>query len=405
MRRRRIRARQSVGEWGVRGISALAVATLGYVGIVQSLAYGLRGSNAERAHVLAPWDGRISAALAQKRSGPEATSAMRAQANSLARAALRQDPTAVAAASTLAINVQISGNARGADRLASYAERLSRRDLATQILLIENAVSRRDVGGALRHYDIALRSTSRSTGILFPVLAGAIADPEIRPAITRTLAKRPPWSALFLEYAAANSLDPRATSVLFGDLVRTGYPISEVSRTLLIDTLVSRGLFDDAWSFYVSFRRGADRQSSRDPEITADLVHPTVFDWRTVTDGGISASLQRGMLDFAAPSSVGGTLVEQVQLLAPGQYRIAGHSIGIDQSPGSAPYWQLRCHDGRELGRTDVPNSSSANGNFVGRFTVPTGCPTQILALIAKPADAISGISGQIDRVRLSPLR
>ncbi|WP_353461365.1 hypothetical protein [Sphingomonas faeni] len=240
---------------------------------------------------------------------------------------------------------------------------------------------------------------------MFPVLAGAIADPEIRPAITRTLAKRPPWSALFIEYAAANSPDPRATSVLFGDLVRTGYPISEVSRTLLIDTLASRGLFDDAWSFYVSFRRGADRRRSRDPEITADLVHPTIFDWRTVTDGGISASLQRGMLDFAAPSSVGGTLVEQVQFLPPGQYRIAGHSIGIDQPPGSSPYWQLRCHDGRELGRTDVPNSASANGNFVGRFTVPTGCPTQILALIAKPADAISGISGQIDRVSLSPLR
>ncbi len=405
MMRRRIRARRSVGEWGVRGISALAVASLGYVGVVQSLAYGLRGSNAERAHALAPWDGRISAALAQRLSRPEAASATRAQASSLASAALRQDPTAVVAASTLAINVQILGDVRRAERLANYAEFLSRRDLATQILLIENAVTRNDVAGALRHYDIALRATSKSTGILFPVLAGAIADPEIRPALTRTLAKRPPWSALFLEYASANSPDPRATSLLFGDLVRAGYPISEMSRTLLIDTLASRGFFDDAWSLYVSFRRGADRQSSRDPELTADLVHPTVFDWRAVTDGGISASLQRGMLDFAAPSSVGGTLAEQVQLLAPGQYRLEGHSIGIDQTPGSSPYWQLRCRDGRELGRVDVPNSASANGKFVGQFTVPTGCSTQILAMIAKPSDAVSGISGQVDRVRLSPVR
>lgn len=405
MTRRRIRARRSVGEWGVRAISALAVASLGYVGVVQSLAYGLRGSNAGRAHALAPWDGRISAALAQTLSGPEATSAKRVQASGIARAALRQDPTAVAAASTLAINVQILGDARGADRLANYAERLSRRDLATQVLLIENAVSRNDVPGALRHYDIALRATSKSSGILFPVLAGAIADPEIRPALTRTLANRPPWSALFLEYASANSPDPRATSLVFTDLVRRGYPISEMSRTLLIDTLASRGLFDDAWSFYASFRQGANRQHSRDTELTADLIHPTVFDWRAITDGGISASLQRGMLDFAAPSSVGGTLAEQVQLLAPGQYGIVGHSIGIDQSQGSSPYWQLRCRDGRELGRIDVPNSASANGNFAGQFTVPAGCPTQVLALTAKPSDAISGISGQIDRVRLSPLR
>lgn len=405
MTRRRTRARRSVGEWGVRGIFALAVASVGYVGVVQSLAYGLRGTNAKRAHDLAPWDGRISAALAQTLSGPDATSSMRAEASRLARVALRQDATAVAAASTLAINDQILGDARGADRIAAYAEALSRRDLATQILLIENAVSRSDVAGALRHYDIALRATSRSTGILFPVLAGSIADPQVRPALARILAKRPPWAALFLEYASANSPDPRATAWLFGDLVRAGYPISEVSQTLLIDTLASRGLFDDAWSFYVSFRQGADRQSSRDPGLIADLVHPTVFDWRAVTEGGISASLQRGMLDFAAPSSVGGTLAEQVQLLAPGRYSIKGHSIGIDQSAGSSPYWQLRCRDGRELGRIDVPNSSAANGKFAGQFTVPTGCPVQILALIAKPSDAISGISGQIDRVRLSPLR
>ncbi len=405
MRRRRVRVRRSLGEWGVRGILALAVASLGYVGIVQSLAYGLRDSNAERAHALAPWDGRISAALAQTLSGPEATSAMRAQASSLARAALRQDPTAVAAASVLAINVQILGDARGADRLATYAQLLSRRDLATQMLLIEHAVSQNDVPGALRHYDIALRTTPNSTSLLFPILAGVIADPEIRPALAGTLAKRPPWSALFLEYAAANSPDPRATSLLFRDLAGTEYPISEVSRMLLIDTLASRGLFDDAWSLYVSFSPGADRQSSRDPKFTADLNHPTIFDWRVVTNGGISASIQRGMLDFAAPSSVGGTLVEQLQLLAPGQYRIAGHSIGIDQPPGSSPYWQLRCRDGRELGRTDVPNSASANGDFAGQFTVPKECPTQILALIAKPLDAISGISGQIDRVSLAPLR
>lgn len=402
---RSIQTRHSVREWCVRGLSAAAVAGLGYFGVAESLASGLRRGDAQRAYAWAPWDGRLSAALAQTINGPDAAPTTRARADQLARTALRQDPTAVVAAATLGINTHIRGDSRGAQRLINYAQTLSRRDLASQIWLIENSVANGDVSQALRHYDIALRTSPKSMELLFPILAGALAEPDVRRALTRTLATRPPWSALFVEYVSANGPDPRATAMLFRDADRAGYSVSGLSRMLLTDTLASRGLFGDAWSLYASFRRDADRRSSRDPAFLAELSNPTVFDWRPVNDAGISASLPRGALEFAVPSSVGGTLAEQTQLLPPGDYRIEGRSNGIDQAQGSSPYWRLTCNDGREIGRVEVPNSASASGAFSGRFIVPAGCLAQTLALVAKPSEAVSGVTGRIENVRLFPAR
>lgn len=96
-------------------------------------------------------------------------------------------------------------------------------------------------------------------------------------------------------------------------------------------------------------------------------------------------------------------MLQQLQLLPPGSYRLSGHTIGIEQPAGALPYWTLRCQDGRELGRVEVPNSGVANGNFTGTFSVPAGCPVQTLVLMARSSDAIAGQSGQIDRAALMP--
>lgn len=394
--------RRSVSEWISRGSLAIIFAALGYVGVAESLAYGIRSRDPKLAHAVAPWDGRISAALAQSFSGPSATAAMRTQANQLARLALAQDPTAVTAASTLALNIQMRGADRDAQRLMAYAQYVSRRDVASQIWLIENAVAGGDIRGALRHYDIALRTSPSTSSLLFPILTAAIADPAIRSALVTTVGNRPPWATLFLEYAAASTADLRPTALLLRDLKQKGYPVSELTQALLTDTLASRGLFDDAWASYALYRRGADRDSSRDGAFTAELANPTIFDWRPSSTAGGRVALQRGMLDFSAPATVGGALIEQAQMLTPGRYRLVGHSIGVDQPPRSAPYWQLRCQNGWALGRVEMPNSAVANGNFQGTFIVPADCPVQTLALIAAPSDVVSGLTGQLDHVRLA---
>lgn len=399
--------RRSATEWGVRGALALAAAVVGYVGTTHSLAQVIVERDPARAHALAPWDGRITAHLAEQRFLDNPAGGAQTPAAQLARRALRQDPTAVSAVATLGLQAQLRGDAAQARQVFGYAQRLSRRDLQTQLWAIEDAVVRGDIPGALRHYDIALRTSRRAPDLLFPVLASAIADPAIRANLVPTLAPQPIWGAGFIGYVAGNSDDPRAVADLLAGLQRADVPVSSEASATAINRLIAADAFDDAWRYYAASRDDVARTRSRDPRFTADLPVPSAFDWVPVNDTGVATSIQRGekggIVDFSAPPSVGGTVVRQLQLLPAGTYRLQGSSVGIEQPSGSQPYWVLACRNGRELGRVAVPNSAEGNGVFTGRFSVPADCAVQTLSLVVRPSSEITGVAGQIERAELVP--
>lgn len=386
---------------------ALLVAAIGCFAVTQSLAYAMRGKNPALAHALAPYDGRTTAALAEQLFLQARDAGARERAALLAARALRQDPTAVAAVGTLGFQAQVKGDAAGARRLFAYAETLSRRDLQTQLWAIEDAVGRGNVAEALRHYDIALRTSKKASDVLYPVLAAAIAEPAIRTNLVATLARQPAWGPSFVDFAAGKGADPMSIADLFVALRRAGVGVSDEATAQAINGLIGAGRVDAAWRYYALVRPGADRRQSRDPRFTAELTTPSVFDWTPINDGNVSTSIQRGptggIFDFAVPASGGGILLQQVQLLPPGLYRLEGHSSGVEQPKDSLPYWVLTCRGGQEAGRVVVSNSAQSSGKFAGQFRITPSCPLQTLFLVARPSDMVSGLSGQIDRVRLVP--
>lgn len=399
--------RCSLSEWGFRGVLAVAAGWVGYLSVTQSLAAALPNSEAERAHHLAPGNSAISADLARRLSGPEATGEDRARADDLARAALLNDPTAVGAVAALGLNALMRDDLASARRIFVYSQHLSRRDLSTQLWAIEDAVSRGDIPQALKYYDIALRTKRSAPEVLYPVLAAAVTDPAIRQGLAETLSKGPPWAQSFIDHAAGNSPDPQATASLLTELTRARVPVSDEASARAIVGLIAKGKLDSAWSFYASVRKDADRRMSRDPRFMAALEVPSVLDWTPASSPGIATSIQRGtdagVFDFAAQPTVGGPLLRQLQMLPPGNYELVGHSIGIDQPVNSLPYWTLSCREGRELGRVAVRNSTEAQGSFTGHFSVPVDCPVQELALVARPSNQMMGVAGQIDQITLRP--
>ena len=180
-------------------------------------------------------------------------------------------------------------------------------------------------------------------------------------------------------------------------------------RSLLVNALISQGKFESAWEFYQSYRPGAQRNRSRDPNFVLQENRPAAFEWRVGDDARLGAAILRqgegGLLDFSVPPSTGGLLARQMLLLPAGIYRLEGRSRGLEQPQSSRPYWTLICSDGRELGRLPVPNSDERAGRFAGQFTIGEGCKAQTLALIARASDDIMGVSGQILQVRLVPLQ
>ena len=256
MRRHNPLAERSTFEWVVRILIAMVLLFIGYIAVIYTVAQTTARVDPEEAHQLAPFDGRIEARLATVLFTDAADAEQRARAVHLARVALQDEPTAVAAATTLGFQAQIEGDIPKTRRYFAYAQELSRRDLPTQLWAIEDAVSRGDVAGAIHNYDIALRTSRMAPDILFPILATAIDDAQVRSRVAMTLLAQPSWGPNFLTYASVHA-DPRTAARLFGGLGRAGMPVSSTATSAVVDRLIAIGAVDDAWRYYASVRKGA----------------------------------------------------------------------------------------------------------------------------------------------------
>lgn len=397
-------------EWVFRGALASLVLVLGYVSTTQTFAVAISKANPERAYMLNPSDGRIAAQLAQRLSVNEANAAERPRANMLAHRALRDEPLAAPAVTVLGLAAQLKGDSAAARRFFDHSGRLSRRELPARLWMIEDAVQRNDVSGAIRNYDIALRTSREAPELLFPILSDAIADPAIAQTLVSTYAMQPPWGDAFIYHLSGQKSNPKTSAAFLQLLGARGIAVPDVAKAGVVNSLVAKGAFDEAWSYYRTFRAGVDRRRSRDPNFLAEFKAPTEFDWIPVmSDTGIIATIQRtaqgGVFDFAAPSTIGGIVLQQLQWLPQGQYRLEGRSSGLALSQSDLPYWILTCSDGREIGRVNLPNSSENNGSFVGDFKVDANCQSQMLRLVVRPATEMQGVSGQISRVILHPVQ
>lgn len=393
----------------MRGLLASGACVLGYISTTQTFAYAVAKSDPERAYAIAPGDGRIAGALAQQLAVAETGAADRARANRLAREGLAAEPLSVKALTALALNTQIDGKTDEARRLFAHSDALSRRELGTRLWLIEDAVGRNDVKGALRHYDIALRTEKNAPDLLFPVLAQAITDAGISGALADVLQSKPAWGENFTTYLATSGEVPTASAILLRNLSHRGVPVNATSQTGVVNLLFRAGKFDESWNYYHSFRANADRRQSRDPNFALELEAPSIFDWVPImNEAGVSASIQHagandGMFEFAAPSSTGGVVLQQVQLLPPGRYRLDGVSAKIEQPSATLPYWRISCFNSEELGRVGLPNSSENSGHFIGFFDIPDNCRVQTLDLVIRPSSEIGGTTGQILQASLVP--
>ncbi len=396
--------RRSPNEWAVRFALGASAALLGYYSLTFSVSQLVVKRDPVLAHRLAPYDGSVTGAYAASLVGNDATREDRRQADSVARQALHQNPLSVTALVTLAINADIRGDKVNARRLFTSVQGLSRRNLITQLWMIEDAVSRESIPQAIHQYDVTLRVFPNMNTLLYPVLASAISDPIVRRGLVKTLIGKPLWGESFIIFIATSGPDPRVTAALFVDLRRAGVAVPETAWANAVNALIAARQFDAAWAYYADLRSGADRRRSRDPRFAVNTDTASQLDWIIANAGGLTTSIQGGIFDFSVPASVGGTLLQQYQLLPPGTYRLIGHSTGIDVAVGERPYWVLSCSSGRELGRVEMPNSAVASGVFTGTFTVPAECPMQVLLLNARPSDSVSGLAGQIDRAELVPL-
>lgn len=368
----------------------------------------LRDALPEVALRWAPYDARAAARLAEIKMTTRAGPAARAQA--LARSALQRDPTVASAWRTLGLVAATSGQQEQATRLVMFAHDLSRRDLATQLWLIEDSVRRNDVRGALRHYDFALRTSRQAADLLLPTLVSAISEPSINPVVADLLLTNPPWRPAFFYALSQNVSSGESAAKLLERLRSKGYlePIPNAAEVPA--RLVEQGDYSAAYRVYTALQMGSEGIKANDQFAKSSKLLP--FDWDLAALSDIRAEPQlmqatdrsAALYVYAVDGAIG-IAAKRLMVLPPGTYRFASLAHSVAGSKPERLEWALRCAgDDNSLLRLDLRAAKDTPSASTRAFTVPAqGCRAQWVELSVRAPDGSEASEVWIQDVKIEP--
>lgn len=396
-------------SWFGRALIVFGAAALLALSGQVSIVNVVRKASPELALKFDSTDARAQAAMAEAMIKPQMSSDDRVKVRSLAEAALRRDPTVASAARTLGVIEDLEGQRAEAKRALTYSASISHRDVPTQIWLIEEAIGRNDAGGALNHFDIALRSSYRSSSLLMPVLVAATEDARLLPDIAQLLSRRPWWSNGYQVSLVQTGKSLQNIAALFSDLHRRHVPITDEVSNALIVRLVEAGEYLLGWQAYAHANPGARANAIQNGNFENE-DKPVPFEWHMTNEidraGERSPAPNGGIaLSFYASRNAGGDIARQLLVLRPGAYRVSGISWNV-QDGASRPFWSVACAgDSANIASVSLPPSTERGRGFSADFVVPSskGCEAQWLTLRVKPSDEIGNIEGEIDDITISP--
>lgn len=232
-----------------------------------------------------------------------------------------------------------------ADALLGLSERVSRRDISTQLTQIERSVARGDIAGALRHYDIALTVYPQSEKTLLPVLVGALGDPAIDTALIPYVQAGRSWIYSLILLASQQNRGSLAAAVV----IRAGGVPAVIRVTSweasVLYYLMQEGALTVARDYYLASNKFP-------PSILSDVR----FTRETVDSGmpPFSWALTRNDTIDVQPHAVGGVRVtvepdsqglalSRLLFLSPGNYRLVNRLSGEEGSARGTLQWRLSC--------------------------------------------------------------
>lgn len=390
-----------------RWLEISVIAILCTMALLLTCSVGIAGVIRERSPALAlklwPWDARALAVQADNLLMSDPTKSDFALAKSFAEKSIARDPTSAPALRVLGFVQENSGNIAAARVTIRTSEKLSRRDLAGQLWLINDAVVRDEAEEALGHFDTALRTSDLAPPMLLPILANATEDASLIAPLAAVLAKQPPWGLSFVAEAIYRGPAPQNLVLLDQALRNRGVPLSQPLVQQLINQLVALNRFSDALTIYnrATGKRDEgnllrDGRFDRDPQLSP-------FDWSISPEDSLFVSRAEAgegvgghRLTFTAPSGGYGDLVRQLLVLVPGKYRV---SVDADVERANI-HIAIRC---AEYPRRGLLESPPTNLSLSADFAVPAnGCKAQWLAIVVNPVKNLDGATGWVGNVMLA---
>ncbi len=343
--------------------------------------------NPDMALKLWPVDGLARALAAERANDPEFGRPNPKLARAEAIRALERQPILPRAVRVLGFLADQPGNSGRARPLMNLAARLTRRDIHTELWLINDLSAQGKTAATLAHYDIALRTGGLSNAVLFPILSSAMNDAELVGPISDLLAKRPPWINEFLAMVITSAQVPAN----FADLARTiaarGVPVDKRISAMIVDRYARDGRYDAAWRYFGTLVGPEQRSASvRDPKFIATAAGFEPFNWHVASLGDMNASTGEATPGLVIEgTSVDAAVAWQLLHLAPGNF-VARVLAEVRGPSGSQVALTLTCATSpeREIGKIALTPGKPAVGRASYSFTLPPGCPFQWLRVAAR---------------------
>jgi len=318
----------------------------------------------------------------------------------LALQSLTREPLNPVALRMLAIQASARNDPGRSARFASLSERITRRDLFTQLILIEQAVQRNSIPVALHHYDVALRTHEGAGNILFPILGTAISNDAIREALVPFVRSHAAWIPSFVQFAASEANAPQTTRLLLAAGPARWPSLVRQNAPALLTALVNQRQFALAEQLLLQLPGtppGVLRQIDFSPQTTNEVLGP--FAWSAVNGGSLGASFEassegRSVAHLFATPGARGVVLRRVLSLAPGAYRHSeARSLGAGDASSRA-FWEMKCLGGQtsEVIWRGPADQASYRATRIAGPIIPIGCTEQVLELTAVGGDGDQGL-------------
>ncbi|MCJ2180443.1 hypothetical protein [Novosphingobium album (ex Hu et al. 2023)] len=325
-------------------------------------------------------------------NAPPVQSAELAQMHKSLRDAALREPVNSYALGMLGAVADYRHDTSHARKLFRLSEAMSRRNLLSQMWLVEDAVNRDDVHEVILHYDRAMRVSKESRQTLIPILVEAIAEPAILENLLPVLAERPSWSDEFAFMMSAKGNDPQAMSAVVAALKPD---LSRPGERRLVESILLRMVALNAEREAINTvnrlegRAGSTRtmQGGDFEEVTGTLP----FAWSLRKDENIHAfrsSVPTGGfgLWIETQEDMAGVAATQLVGLAAGRHALTGTAGRVPANIAGRPAIGILCEHGKVLGRFVLPPAGENGRSFRFEFDVPAqDCVTQWVKLEAAP--------------------
>lgn len=308
----------------------------------------------------------------------------------VANAALRRSPLNPRALRMLAFNDIAAGRVEQAEAKMVMADRLSRRDSATQLWLADRRGRQGRIGDALRHIDVLLRTRPEATTPLLERLTAALALPEARKAIKPMIVADTPWIERFFAVA----VDRSPSMAPLGELVVSLHDAPRLQRlensyASLVYGLAGEGQYDLMRRVYMKLpgTRAEDLydislRSAVDPE----GYRPVIWDFGSRSDRG-AAMLGPDEAEFFAMTDVRGVAASKTVFLKSDGQGLQFRKKEGASGDGATAFWRVTCVLGRAA-RSSIQsrNLLEAPNGTVLNVPFPAGCRAVQIEMIVDGA-------------------